>query len=573
LTSERVPGLKIETWGTQYVIGGSMARYKLRKGVAIGSLAAENDVMLSSVFVDAGYIERLSDPNEGAFLILGRTGSGKTALIRKLKEQNSHVIQLDPEELSMQYLQNSVLRTVAGWGVNLEIFYKYLWRHICILELIRMRYGDTNDVPNTLSGFLSFIDPNIKESQKTRDLSRSYLQDYGESYWVKTDSRVKSITSELENKIKNDIGVSTSLQFASGSIGAKASRGKESRTLDHVETEVIERTQQIVSDFQIADLNRVVDAIGKYGFTDPQNPYLIVIDDLDKNWMPDDSLYLDLVKSLLFTVRELNYRLQNAKIIVALREDISHRVFQLRSPHEPQREKWSDVQIRVRWSKEQLIQMVDNRLAEVFRGEYTQTAPRLIDLLPQKRKRPEEDEPIDYLMDRTLLRPRDVIDFINRCLDETSEVSRLSLANLRSAEVGYSEARLKAIVDEWDKSYYGLRATLPLLTKLGSRFTPSEIVEEDIIGIFMDDRAFECPWLKDLSEQFTGGIEGLTLVRNGLISVWYIVGLIGMKDNVSHRIHLCLDRALNEKIDIRPNTTFVVLKMLWSALGINEKLR
>jgi hypothetical protein len=548
-----------------------VARYKLRKGVEIGSLAAENDVMLSKVFVDAGYLERLSDPSEGAFLILGRAGSGKTALIRKLKELNRHVAQLDPDDLSMQYLQNSVLRTVAGWGVNLEIFYKYLWRHICILELIRMRYGGSSDLPSSLGGFLSFIDPFIKESQKTRDLSRSYLQTYGDSYWIKTDSRVKAIISEIENKFKNDAQVSASLNFAAGSIGAKASSDKEIRALDHVETEIVERAQQIVSDFQIADLNRVVDALGKNGFTDPQNPYLIVIDDLDKNWMPDDSLYLDLLKSLLFTVRELNYRLQNAKIIVALREDISHRVFQLRSPHEPQREKWSDVQIRVRWSKEQLVQMVDNRLAEVYRGEYTKAAPTLVDILPQKRKKPGEDEPVDYLLERTLMRPRDVIDFLNRCFDKTSEVSRLSLTDMRSAEVGYSEARLQAILDEWDNSYLGLKITLPLLTKLACRFTPSEITEEDIIEIFIDDRAFDCRWLKDLSEQYTGGPAGLAIVRNGLISTWYLVGLIGMKDDISHRTYFSIDRALNAKSCLRSDANFIVLKMLRSALGIAEK--
>jgi hypothetical protein len=548
-----------------------VARYKLRKGVAIGSLAAENDGMLSNVFVDAGYLERLSDASEGAFLILGRAGSGKTALIRKLKEQYKHVVQLDPEELSMQYLQNSVLKTVAGWGVNLEIFYKYLWRHICILELIRMRYDDANDVPSAMSGFLKFIDPNTREFQKTRELSRSYLLDYGDSYWVKTDSRVKAITSEVEKKLKSDVGVSASLDHAPSSIEAKAARGKETRTLNHVETEIVERAQQIVSDFQIADLNRVVDALGKNGFTDPQNPYLIVIDDLDKNWMPDDSLYLDLVKSLLFTVRELNYRLDNAKIIVALREDISHRVFQLRSPHEPQREKWSDVQIKVRWSKEQLVQMVDNRLAEVYRGEYTQAAPTLADLLPQKRKRPGEDEPIDYLIERTLMRPRDVIDFLNRCFDQTSEMSRLSLADLRSADVGYSEARLNAILDEWDNSYLGLRLTFPLLTKLGCRFTPSDITEEDLMEILLDDRAFDCRWLKDLSEEYTGGPVGITNVKNSLIGVWYLVGLIGVKDSASHRTHFSLDRALNAKTDLEPDSTFIVLKMLRSALGISEK--
>lgn len=550
-----------------------MARYKLRKGVAIGSLAAENDTMLSNVFVDAGYLDRLSDANEGAFLILGRAGSGKTALIRQLKDRYSHVTQLDPEELSMQYLQNSVLRTVADWGVNLEIFYKYLWRHICILELIRMRYGDANDVPSSLDGILKFIDPEIRESQRARDLSRSYLASYGDSYWVKTDSRVKAITSEVENKLRDDAKVSASLGLGAGSFALGASRGRESRTLDHVETEIIERAQQIVSDFQIADLNRVVDVLGRSGFSDPQNPYLIVIDDLDKNWMPDDSLYLDLVKSLLFTVRDLNYRLQNAKIIVALREDISHRVFQLRSPHEPQREKWSDVQIKVRWTSNQLVKMVDNRLAEVYRGEYVQAAPTLGDILPQRIKGLGEEGPLEYLLERTLMRPRDLIDLLNRCFDETSAVSRLTLADIRSAEVGYSEARLNAIVDEWDKSYLGLRATFPLLTKLGPRFTPAEIVEDDLLELLADDRASDCPWLKMLAEQFTSDPTGLAFIRNSLIETWYLVGLIGLKDVLSHRTHFSLDRALNPKVDIHPNTPFIVLKMLRSALGIADKPR
>ena len=546
-------------------------KYKLRRGVAIGTLAAENDTMLGNVFVDGGYLERLSDTSEGAFLILGRAGSGKTALIRRLKETTPHVVQLDPEELSMQYLQNSALRTVAGWGVNLEIFYKYLWRHICILELIRMRYGDSSEVAGTLGGLLSFLDPFIKESQRTRDLSRSYLETYGDAYWVKTDTRVKAIASEVEKKLQSDSRVSAKLSVPPLRVEAATSSGATSRLSEHIEAEVVERAQQIVSDFQIADLNRVVDALGKNGFTDPQNPYFIVIDDLDKNWMPDDSLYLDLVKSLLYTVRELNYRLPNAKIIVALREDISHRVFQLRSPHEPQREKWSDVEVKLRWTKDSLVEMVDNRLAEVYRSQYTLKAPTLLDLMPQKKKRPGEDEPIDYLLDRTLMRPRDVIDFLNRCFDETSEVSRLSLADLRTAEVGYSEARLQGILDEWGNSYRGLQATFPLLSKLGTRFTLSQITEEDVIEVLLDERCSDCKWLKMLTEKFTKSPNCCSLIRDEIVAVWYFVGLIGLKDTVSHRTDFSLDRVLNPKIDLRSDSTFIVLKMVRSALGINGK--
>jgi hypothetical protein len=82
------------------------------------------------------------------------------------------------------------------------------------------------------------------------------------------------------------------------------------------------------------------------------------------------------------------------------------------------------------------------------------------------------------------MRPRDLIDFLNRCFAESSEISRLTWGDLRSAEVGYSEARLNAVVDEWANCYYGLPSTFPLLKKLGARFTPSDISDDDLIRGF-----------------------------------------------------------------------------------------
>lgn len=434
-----------------------------------------------------------------------------------------------------------------------------------------MRYGDAGESTGALGGLLAFMDPFIKESRKTQQLSREYLKNYNDTYWIKTDTRVKAIVSEAEKKLRTDSEISARLNVSPIQVGAGVADVTATRVFERTEAEVVERAQQIVSDFQIANLNRVVDALGKDGFTDSQNPHFIVIDDLDKNWMPDDSLYLDLVKSLLYTVRELNYRLPNAKIIVALREDISHRVFQLRSPHEPQREKWSDVEVKVRWTKDELVEMVDNRLAEVYRSQYTQKAPTLTDLMPQRKRKPEEDEPIDYLLERTLMRPRDVIDFLNRCFDETSEVSRLSLADIRSAEVGYSVARLQGILDEWGNCYRGLQATFPMLTKLGARFSLSQINEEDIIEVLLDDRCAECTWLKTLTEKFTKVPNSISLIRDEIVSVWYFVGLVGLRDAVSHRTAFSLDRSLNPKIDLQGDPTFIVLKMVRSALGINDR--
>ena len=90
--------------------------------------------------------------------------------------------------------------------------------------------------------------------------------------------------------------------------------------------------------------------------------------------------------------------------------------------------------------------------------------------------------------------------------------------------------------------------------------------------MLVDDRCRDCTWLKDMSERFSGGSAGVAGARDCLISTWYLVGLIGIKDDVSHRIHFSLDRALNPKSDLRSDATFTVLKMLRSALGITERV-
>jgi Cdc6-like AAA superfamily ATPase len=404
-----------------------MSRFKLRKGINVGGLAAETDPLLNEAFVDLGYLRRVTDTNDPAFLIVGRTGSGKTALIKQIKKETSQVSVLDPEELSMQYLHNSVLRTIAAWGVNLDIFYKYLWRHVCILELIRMRYGDADDVPSRIQQIFDLTQLFGRGQKKARQVSQDYLREYGEDYWVRTDTRIKKITAEFEEKLTSDAKLSAALaQHISGSVAT----GSGNRNLSRVESEVAQRAQTIVSDFQISALNSVVDTLERHGFNDPQKSYFIVIDDLDKNWMPDDNLYLDLIKSLLSSVHELNRRLRAVKIIVALRENIYYRVFQRAAKHEPQREKWEDVLVRLKWNEDDLARLVDNRLAQVFKAEYTSDVPTLRTLLPPK-KASHGEESTDYIMRRTFLRPRDVIDFVNRCMAEAADgVTRVSWSTL-----------------------------------------------------------------------------------------------------------------------------------------------
>jgi hypothetical protein len=342
-----------------------------------------------------------------------------------------------------------------------------------------MRYGDAEDVPSRIQQLFPIAEIFRSDQKKARMVSQEYLRDYGEDYWVRTDTRIKKITAEFEEKLTSDVELKAAL---AGQLSASAGGDSSRRSTGHVESEVQDRAQSIVSDFQISALNTVVDALEKYGFNDPQKSYFIVIDDLDKNWMPDDILYLDLIKSLLSSVHELNRRLRAVKIIVALRENIYYRVFQKSAKHEPQREKWEDVLVRVKWTEDDLAKLVNDRLATAFKAEYTTDVPTLQGLLPAKKSNHAEDG-LEYMISRTFMRPRDVIDFVNKCLAETSDgVTRISWSSLTGAEVAYSEARLKAVIDEWRDSYFGLPALLPILRKIGPRFALQDITDDEVYG-------------------------------------------------------------------------------------------
>ncbi len=82
--------------------------FRFKKNDRIGEAAAEvDDKFLFDCFVDTGDLEILRDCTAPQRIIVGRTGSGKSALLRTLEAKEEHVITLAPEQLALSYLSNS----------------------------------------------------------------------------------------------------------------------------------------------------------------------------------------------------------------------------------------------------------------------------------------------------------------------------------------------------------------------------------------------------------------------------------------------------------------------------------
>lgn len=82
----------------------------LKRDMRVGFLDAETDhPILKECFVDNGNLARLMDTANPASLVIGRTGSGKTALLQQVAETCEKTAIVAPEELSLHYLTNSTI--------------------------------------------------------------------------------------------------------------------------------------------------------------------------------------------------------------------------------------------------------------------------------------------------------------------------------------------------------------------------------------------------------------------------------------------------------------------------------
>jgi hypothetical protein len=171
----------------------------------IGAADAEGDTFFEDCFIDTGFLQVLSNPKDNRFIILGRTGSGKSALLLKLISEKKRAFMLNSENLSFSYISNStILRCLLDLNVNLEMFFKLLWRHVLSVELLRNHFDlkpsnyKKSYLDNLFSPFLS-----NKKSKEAVD----YLKKWGESFWQETDYRVKEITSNFVSGLETEIGV------------------------------------------------------------------------------------------------------------------------------------------------------------------------------------------------------------------------------------------------------------------------------------------------------------------------------------------------------------------------------
>ena len=537
-----------------------------KKHMSIGEADAENDkVFLEQCFVDVGDFEILEDTSSPQSIILGRTGVGKSALIEQLEKKSDDIIRIEPEELALRHISNStILNFFEELGVNLDIFYSLLWQHTLAVELIKCRYNI--DCAQAKTNFIDTITALLSGDLK-KQKALNYIEEWGDKFWVDTETRIKDFTDKLESSLKSSIDSNVpGVKFSTEAMAALSAEQK---------TEVIHYGKKVVSSVQIEKLSKIVSLLAEDIFTDPQRKIYILIDRLDENWV-EDGLRYKLIRALIETIKKFR-NITPVKIIITLRTDLLDRVLDKTRDSGFQREKYNSLFLKLCWDKGQLMKLLDLRVNHLLKYKYTGGPVNFSDVFPDKI---DKVTAADYILDRTLLRPRDAIMFVNSCLNESQGKSVITASVIKLAEKSYSADRVESLKYEWFVEHPLLEKYIDILHQRSSNFKASTITDDQLESLILN--LIESPEITAdiavkaahayMKNEYPSSNAYLAQLKQNVLYILYKVGIVGIKVDGTSSVKWAHDRSQDLTAKSIQNTSIVYIhKILWRALAIDKR--
>ena len=341
--------------------------------------------------------------NKQVFFI-GRTGSGKSAILEMIRQNSpdgDRIISVNNDDIALQMLVNSPeLETIPKFLQPL--LFKCLWKYVILTNVLKKIYGAT------LHGWYNFIH---SEDEDTQELFRRF-------------DEVVPTQQTMAKQVLAFIRVAKKVDGLSGLDTSQAS-------------EKLHGVFRFLLGFEESKLQQHL-----------ARKYLhVLIDDLDREWSGREENVL-LIKSLFECIIDLTRRhSSNLKFVVALRTDIFAQV------NFHQREKVREYVTEIKWTPADLERLVEMRLRTFWN---LPTSKSVWEVFPDRIPAgPQLMPTYKYLISRTLWRPRDIINFVNLCIDQSQARgdNRIQEKDVLSAEKIYSRQRSEALVDEWRFTY------------------------------------------------------------------------------------------------------------------------
>lgn len=410
----------------------------LLQTVDLGDVAAENEIGgLRDYFVGTG---QSSQAKQGhARLVVGRKGSGKTAIFYDVRNSigRGHdrlTLDLKPEGHQFTKLREMVLSRL-GQGLQEHTMVAF-WNYILLGELARKALEQDERIaggdPVRLSAYGT-----LRAVYENHDPGGDF--DFSQRLLMQVDR----ISRQLGSLDVDELGG---------------------------------RLTQVI---YTGDFKQLSEAVSSYLRT--KNAVWLLVDNLDKGWPVKGTSTTDIliVRSLLDATRKLQHQLESQGVefdcLVFLRSDIYEHL------REETPDKGKDTAIRLDWDDPALFQEIIRRRVESsssLEGAFRDIWPRLCAPLV------EGQDSFAYLVERTLMRPRDLLQFLRAAVHIAINRGHALVQedDIRQAERSYSEDVLLTTSFEIGDTHPQYADVLYAFEQCPAAMSKSDVVDR-LVGI------------------------------------------------------------------------------------------
>lgn len=379
-----------------------MKKFEIRfSDIYWGEDDAKNDEALEKYFVEfPGYEEILKG---GKRYIIGRKGTGKSAILQKLRLQAQAEATSFAMDISLRDFPLTDFKSIGDRSLQDKSKYVAAWKFLLLTELADLVMQD-NSVEDTDEFW-----------QMKRFLSDNFPEGIS---MAETISRLK----QNENKI------TLASPVLSGECGAAAAT---------------QTTAQV-------HYNKAVKALEKlFGGIRTESTFIILIDELDEGYQGKNTNLNLVILALLRAVEELaNFSKRNGircLPVLALRSDIFDAL------EDNDLNKLDDYVLRLNWTTDpddpwSMKQIAEKRIAATVREKYPDIQVQNYWSLVAD-ERATEKGLWQYMCVLTFSRPRDIIKLLKTC-KARAKGPKLTLGNVQAAELDYSAWFYREFRDE-----------------------------------------------------------------------------------------------------------------------------
>jgi len=520
-----------------------------------GVAAAEDDKdFLSEYFIDTGNLAALLELGNNKHILIGGAGAGKTALLAMLSKRRRHVIPLSPQSLSLQlFARSSVVRFLEAAGANLTILYAFMWKHLLIVELLRAKCDIRDD--DNYRTCMSKIRETLYRHNRVKEQLVEYSAIWGDFIWLGSDGWVREFASRIENVLKRAL--------TGMAMNSTLSLEEEQLLTAEQKSRVSECAKSVVNELQSRDLDALIQSLGDAVFIDSDQEYFLSVDRLDEDWV-DSPIKARMTKALLDAAQTIS-RFKSVKVIVALRPALFDRVRLSAADSDFHADNYGASCLYLHWDKKSLAQLIQSRANCLIGGRcgvvLSAILPETIDGQPA----------IDYILQHTLLRPRDVVLFINECIVR-AEGRRLGTAAIREAEEAYSLRQLDSLTNEWRMVFPNLSAVAEMFRGVPAKIPLNALSKEFLSASFRRVSAAIQPEVKDPNVDLLNSLDmpsqNFGSMRSSLVRNLFGIGMLGIKPNAASPVRWVTDSQRGAVSgDIRPSAILYIHPMFHRGLG------